>query len=311
MARNFEAGMGYLKKIPVHDVDYLPVTCSHTFAALNIIEGGINGLHDKLCDETGRTDLQKVLQLCPSWRKPLDEGIPCIVFRRELEAACPSLPDFLSKAGNQTHDVHSKETKVQFMMSLNQLFVAQKRKLAAKSAASAPPGASAPPAASATWESVVQEMQVMKPHFADTAKEGAAFASAWSGGDDSSGLVEVENFAKTLKVRREPEDGQLGILARATLARAPAWPLACLKAILQAPELFVHRRGEARMFTSADVKLMETKLMPQILEAVALMNKARAWFGADMVLQPALTAKLIGEMDVRFVMHVHGFAKKS
>ena len=44
------------------------------------------------------------------------EGIPCIVFRRELEEACPDLPDFLSQAGNQSHDVHSKETKLQLMI---------------------------------------------------------------------------------------------------------------------------------------------------------------------------------------------------
>ena len=32
-------GNGYLKPIPFRDVEYLPVTGSHTFAALNIIEG--------------------------------------------------------------------------------------------------------------------------------------------------------------------------------------------------------------------------------------------------------------------------------
>ena len=34
-----EAG-GYLKAIPFRDVEYLPVTCSHTSASVNIIEGG-------------------------------------------------------------------------------------------------------------------------------------------------------------------------------------------------------------------------------------------------------------------------------
>ena len=48
MAKNFQLSMGCLKTIPPHDVEYLPVTCSHTFAALNIIEAGstCRGLHE-------------------------------------------------------------------------------------------------------------------------------------------------------------------------------------------------------------------------------------------------------------------------
>ena len=175
-----------------------------------------------------------MLKLCPSWEKPLSEGIPCVVFRRELEAACPELPAFLTKAGNQSHDVHSKETNVQLMLSLNPLFVAQKR----FSGTCGPPAASAlphatPSAAAMSWDSVAQEMEITKPHFSGCAKEAAAFASAWSGGD----------FAKSLKVRRELEDGQLGLLAGARLTRAPKWPIACLKAVLSAPELFCRWGG--------------------------------------------------------------------
>ena len=81
---------------------YLSVTCSHTFAAVNIIEGGGPGLHEELCNEEGNIDKSKVLQLCPSLQKPMSGGIPCIVFKRELPVACPDLPAFLSEAGNQS-----------------------------------------------------------------------------------------------------------------------------------------------------------------------------------------------------------------
>ena len=64
------------------------------------------------------------------------------------------------------------------------------------------------------------------------------------------------------------------------------------------------------MFTIADVKLMEGKLNQQIMEAVTLMEQARAWLGSDIQSRPALTQKLMGDMDVRLVMHVHGFAKR-
>ena len=95
-------------------------------------------------------DRQKVLSLCPSWKKPLDDGIPCIVFRRELEEACPELPNFLSQAGNQSHDVHSKETKLQLMICLHQLVVIEK-KAAIKKNESAE---SAPVDAKQLWDTV-------------------------------------------------------------------------------------------------------------------------------------------------------------
>ena len=93
--------------------------------------------------------------------KPMTDGIPCIVFRREIEEACPELPEFLSKAGNQSHDVHFKETKVQLMLSMNQLLVGQKRMAeSTPPAGSAPAAGSASASVSASWESVVKEISI-------------------------------------------------------------------------------------------------------------------------------------------------------
>ena len=69
MAKNYQLANGLLKTIPPHDVEYLPVTCSHTFAALNIIEAGsaCRGIHEKISTD-GKIDQQKALSLCPSWK---------------------------------------------------------------------------------------------------------------------------------------------------------------------------------------------------------------------------------------------------
>ena len=72
--QNFAEAAGYLKEIPFRDIEYLPVTCSHTFAAVNIIEGEGPGLHEELCNEEGNIDKSKVLQLCPSWQKRCQRG---------------------------------------------------------------------------------------------------------------------------------------------------------------------------------------------------------------------------------------------
>ena len=92
----------------------------------------------------------------------------------------------------------------------------------------------------------MKDMKAMKPHFADCAEEAAQFASARSGGDKPPALLEVEAYAKQLKVRSEPEKDQLGFLASAKLHRAPKWPIACLKALLSAPDKSISKKGEAK-----------------------------------------------------------------
>ena len=98
MEKNFKLSNGYLRPVPFDDVEYLPVTGSHMAAALNIVADGpgrVRGLNEELSTD-GYIDHQKAMSLCPSWKKPLTDGMPCIVFRRELETACPELPAFRS-----------------------------------------------------------------------------------------------------------------------------------------------------------------------------------------------------------------------
>ena len=38
--KQFAEASGLLKEIPWRDIEYLPVTCSHAFAAVNMLEGG-------------------------------------------------------------------------------------------------------------------------------------------------------------------------------------------------------------------------------------------------------------------------------
>ena len=75
----------------------------------------------------------------------------------------------------------------------------------------------------------------MKPHFAECADEAAKFAKEWAGGDGSPALLELEAYAKQLKVRRDPEKDQLGFLAGAKLKRAQQLLSACMKAFVVCP----------------------------------------------------------------------------
>ena len=298
-ATNFAEANGYLKEIAFYDVTYLPVTCAHTFAALNIIEGECKGLNKEFIGDTGFVDKEKVLKLCPSWKKAMEDGIPCTVFRRELEEACPDLAAFLSKAGNQSHDVHSKETMVQLMLALHQMY-------GAKTGIGTVPAESA--SSDQLWDQIAAEMIIMKPHFKDAVPEAIKFVREWSGGEDCAELLEAETFAKSLKLRREPDRGQVGLLAGANIRRAPKWPTMCVKTLMCGAEQFCRGENCARMFTSTDIKNMETTKLPEIMAAIQLVDKAREWVHRD--INNAWVVTLIGEMEVRLVMHVHGIAKK-
>lgn len=52
------------------------------------------------------------------------------------------------------------------------------------------------------------------------------FVAAWSGGEESANILELEACAKQLRARKEPEDGQFRLnLAKAEVHRTPRWPM--------------------------------------------------------------------------------------
>ena len=66
MEENFQMSHGYLNEIPYHDVTYLQVSCSHIFAAANIVGAGsrCRGLYEPM-STSGYIDQTKTLLLCP------------------------------------------------------------------------------------------------------------------------------------------------------------------------------------------------------------------------------------------------------
>ena len=105
MQRNYELSEGYLHNLLFQDADYLAVTGRHLIAALHIMSVATH--EDLLTDGFGDGWI-----CCAELYE-----ISCLVFRKELEAACPELPGFLSKAGNQSQ---ANGTKVQLTLSMAQ-----------------------------------------------------------------------------------------------------------------------------------------------------------------------------------------------
>ena len=87
-----------------------------------------------MTDVAGRVNKEQVLKFRPSWEQAIDKGVLCTIFCRELEAACPDLPKFRSRAHPR------KETIVQVMQNMHRLVIAQKRKLTGSITAESAPG---------------------------------------------------------------------------------------------------------------------------------------------------------------------------
>ena len=99
------------------------------------------------------------------------------------------------------------------------------------------------------------------------------------------------------------------MLARAQMQEVPEWPVACLKALHDAPEEYLSKNGEAKLFSEKEIHLLETRYRWVIRRAVRKMKTAMEWF---LKLESwrfcaKLTTKLIGQMEVRLGMFVHRF----
>ena len=66
-----DASSGLLRNVHFSKIEYLSLTGSNSFAALNIIEGEVRGIDPRLCDDNMMINEAKVLELYPSWKKPI------------------------------------------------------------------------------------------------------------------------------------------------------------------------------------------------------------------------------------------------
>ena len=65
------------------------------------------------------------------------------------------------------------------------------------------------------------------------------------------------------------------------------------------------------MSSRMDIFAMDTGLQPQILDAIAMIETARAWLGKEYIEEyPADAEGLLGHMEIRLVMHVHDLVKR-
>ena len=261
---------------------------SHGTAALRAMKVGAKGVHPEVCAE-GYVSKSKICERQPSMEQPCSKGCPYDVIKAELVVACPRLMEVLSRTGNAGHSVYRVQTALQHCNRLHQL--ALSRQSAGKDV---------------DWDSIAKQACIgMGDEFLDDAKKLAEFVRAWSGGEDGFILKDLEAYERTLKVKRKLYPHDLQLLGKIDFMDGSRYVPAMVKAMLNAPT--ADSTGHAALFTNSDFSSLQpnAKGRPFAKEASDMMDSATSFLKAYSRLEPTVQKKLVSDLEVRCVMHVH------
>ena len=102
------------------------VVNSHTCAALRIVHYSDQPrvkacpVTEKFCGTDGiHISKERVMEMCPSLKRPCEEGIEMDIIPHQLTKLCPTLMGIISEADNAKHDTYRQETPLQIMLNLH------------------------------------------------------------------------------------------------------------------------------------------------------------------------------------------------
>lgn len=261
---------------------------SHGTAALRAMKLPTQGIHPEICAE-GYVSKSKICERQPSMEQPLVQGCPYDVIKAELVIACPRLMEVLSRTGNAGHSVYRVQTTLQHCNRIHQLVV--NRQKANKDV---------------DWDSVAKQACIgMGADFLEDAKKLCEFVRVWSGGEDGHILKDLEGYERTLKIKRKLYPNDLQSLSKIDFIDGPRYIPAMVKAMLNAPT--ADSTGHAHLFTNSDYSSLQpgAKARPFAKEANDLIIAATSFLSAYGRFEPNVQAKLVSDLEVRCVMHVH------
>ena len=261
---------------------------SHGTAALRAMTMGAKGIHPEICAE-GCVSKSKICERQPSMEQPLSQGCPYDVIKAELVIACPRLMETLSRTGNAGHSVYRVQTALQHCNRIHQLAVTRQKA-----------------GMDVDWNSIAKQACIgMGADFLDDAKKLMEFVRVWSGGEDGHILKNLEGYERTLKVKRKLYPHDLQSISKVDFVDGSRYIPAMVKALLNAPS--ADSTGHANLFSNSDYSSLQpaAKARPFAKEANGLMCSATSFLNAYGQFEPNVQAKLLSDLEVRCVMHVH------
>ena len=98
---------------PKENMRLMFVAGTHSSPAIQCMYSGSATIHPEPAGDDGCYDKRKIIQRQASMQKPLEEGVPTLVCRQEIETEVLKLPGFIADAANKTHGTERADTTVQ------------------------------------------------------------------------------------------------------------------------------------------------------------------------------------------------------
>jgi hypothetical protein len=256
---------------------------SHTTGVVRLVKFGAKGVHDDCC-LNGRVSQSKIIEKRPSMAEPVNKGLPYTLIKWELVVVCPKLMRTVARTGNIAHGVHRVATALQCCQSV---FNAYQQ--------------------THDWDKAkFIACQGQTPEFADNFHDFQKFVEAHAGGSDGRYLQGLEQYERSLDVKRLIAASDLQRLASISMPDAPRYVPAMAKALLNAPPGKVVK-GYADLFSTNDITSLGPlgKNRKAAAQAGDLMTASSNFLAAYSRLPEEVQNKLVSDLEVRAVMHVH------
>ena len=261
---------------------------SHGTAALRCAKMGAKAIHSELAGADGRISASKICESQPSFKQPLERGCPYDVLPAALVLAVPRLMEIMSRVGNAGNNVFREQTAIQHCNRIHALATAQSK------------------AGELDWDAIARQACIgMGQPFLPDARLLCEFVKAWSGGENASILKDIEEYERTLTVKRKIYPCDMLELSKIDLFDAHRYVPAMLKAMLNAPT--ANSTGHATLFSNADYASLHHggRSRPFAIDANKMMAAAEEFLMAYSIMPATVVRKLLCDLQVRLVMHVH------
>ena len=282
---------GLLAEIKPDSLKYLSLCCGHTNAGLRAAKAECRSELDNRFTENGFLNRRKIEELDQCYGAAMQEGIRWRVLKHEVLTKWPSLSYLLQEAGNVTNHVAQEESVLQVLMKL--------RKMGLKTIDDV---------GSIDWDRLGAAVTRNNTLCKDRVPDLVSFIKAWGGSDPKESILEqVDRANRLLTFKRHVPPSCFGRLARIQLgAMLPSLYIgACLKAMYACPGKY-ESEGEAKLLTNTDIMSISNKNKAFVVQAHSIMEEARSVLKQSKLAPDSPEAiKLLSDLDIRLVMHVH------
>ena len=280
-----------LAPFAIDEVEIMTCRGSHGSQALRSLNFGAKSVHKSLANQQGHLSKDVVCAMKPSFREPLEQGVPFDVIPWELAVAVPKLMEMMARVGNSGNDAFQEQTTLQICARIHKLACARIHKLG-----------------SIDWKVVAVQAAIGN---GGNAFEGKAlqltdFVQVWSGGKDGAVLRDLELYEKSLTVKRKLHPGDLScIAALGPMHDCARYIPALVKSMLNSPTM--DQTEHCNLFSTADFSSLSKggKNRQRAVEAHQLMQQASTFLQAYGRLDMAQQNVLVSKLEVRCCMFLH------